>query len=223
MACDTVGRFVEFQATGRHFGTVWNDIGGIVRDFARRHLRSLGVRSPWGEDAWAVDDVVQQVALRLVQLGEPEATGRFDPSRTQPGLSGLRGWLWRVVERQSVDWTRLYRGGREVAMIPLSNLVLNELRDDDGPGSFEGFFIAKIERPDLLPILEDCIAQLPDAFMRRIVLLKLEEAATLRTTARQLAVPATRVGRTLREAYALLRPLVIARGIDEDWFDSVAA
>ena len=23
-----------------------------------------------------------------------------------PGLSGLRGWLWRVVERQGVEWNR---------------------------------------------------------------------------------------------------------------------
>ncbi|HBB75301.1 MAG TPA: hypothetical protein DC048_12750, partial [Planctomycetaceae bacterium] len=86
---------MAFQETGVGFGEVWAEIDSIVDEFARLTLRSLGVRSPAGDDAWAVDDVVQQVAVRLLALGQPGAGGRFDPARAAPGLSGLRGWLWR--------------------------------------------------------------------------------------------------------------------------------
>jgi len=66
---------------------------------------------------------------------EPVSITRVDLPRdrpcplgeAQPGLSGLRGWLWRVVESQSVEWHRLYRGGRGVKIQPVSALEWNDL------------------------------------------------------------------------------------------------
>jgi DNA-directed RNA polymerase specialized sigma24 family protein len=214
--CSAVDAVVAFQETGVGFDDVWAEIDSIVDEFARLTLRTLGVRSPAGDDAWAVDDVVQQVAVRLLALGQPGAGGRFDPARAAPGLSGLRGWLWRVVESQSANWTRCYRGGRGLAIVPLSALDWNDPLEDDGV-SIEKLRVAKIERPDLLPILEACIDQLPDPFMQRVVWVRLDEELPLRQSAERLGVPPTRVHNTLHAAYPLLRDLLEARGCEPCW------
>jgi RNA polymerase sigma factor (sigma-70 family) len=221
--CSAVEKLVAFQETGRGFEAVWAEIDPIVAGFARSSLRNYGVRSPQGDDEWAVDDVVQQVTMTLLELGQPGATGRFDPARAQPGLSGLRGWLWRVVDSESVDWTRKFRGRRGRKLLVASDLEWNDPSEEADGGTFEKFFVAKIERPDLLPILEEAIGELPDGFMRRIVGLKLHHELSLRDTAEKLDVAVSNVQRTLKAAYGLLRPLVIARGVDEDWFDGLAA
>ena len=49
-----------------------------------------GVRATWGDDESAVDDVVNQTAERLMELALPDAGGRFDPVKAQPGISGRR-------------------------------------------------------------------------------------------------------------------------------------
>jgi len=127
MAVNVVDSLVRFQESGNGFEEVWAEIGPIVGEFARRCLRKLGVQRPDGNDDWAVDDVVSQTAVRLMGLAAPNAGGRFNPAKAQPGLSGLRGWLWRVVESQSVEWHRLYRGGRGVKIQPVSALEWNDL------------------------------------------------------------------------------------------------
>jgi RNA polymerase sigma factor (sigma-70 family) len=215
--CRAVARLVAYQKTGVGFDEVWEDIGPIVDDFARRSLRKLGVKGSYGDDSWAVDDVVHQTAERLLGLSARNAGGRFDPAKAKPGLSGLRGWLWRVVERQGVEWNRTYRGGRSVKIFPESGLDWNELADGDEASSIIERRVAKIEKPDLLPILEACIAQLPDAFLRQVVRLKLHEECSERETARVLGVSVSRVHRRLQEAYALLRPMLEERGLDGGW------
>jgi DNA-directed RNA polymerase specialized sigma24 family protein len=105
-----------------------------------------------------------------------------------------------------VDWLALsfVRRARDIA----------EARALVGPGIP---LVAKIEKPDLLPILEACIAQLPDAFLRQVVWLKLHEECSERETARVLGVSVSRVHRRLQEAYALLRPMLEERGLDGGW------
>jgi RNA polymerase sigma factor (sigma-70 family) len=218
-----VARFVDFQETGAGFEGVWADVGPIVEEFARRTLRKNGVKTPFGDDGWAVDDVVNQTAARLMDLAAPGAAGRFDPARaSKPGLSGLRGWLSRIVERQAVDWTRNYRGGRKAAgvrsakILTESSLVLNRVVGVDD-GSLLKRQVAKPRRPDLLPMLDECIRQLPDAFLRTVIQLKLHEGLSERQTAKRLRVPVPRVHRGLHRAYAMLRPLLEDRGVDADW------
>ena len=217
MAVNVVDSLVRFQESGQGFEEVWAEIGPIVAEFARRCLRKLGVQRPDGNDDWAADDVVSQTAVRLMGLAAPNAGGRFNPAKAQPGLSGLRGWLWRVVESQSVEWTRLYRGGRGIKIQPVSALEWNDLPSGDEGGSIIDRKVAKVERADLFPILESCINQLPEPFMREVVRLKLHDEYSERETAKALKVSVSRVHRTLQDAYGYLRPMLEERGVDVSW------
>jgi len=212
-----VAKLVAYQSTGVGFDEVWVEIAPIVDDFARRSLRKLGVIARNGADDWAVDDVVSQTVERLLGLSAPTAGGRFDPVKAKPGLSGLRGWLWRVVRNQSVEWSRMYRGGRGVKIFPESGLAWNELGGGEEGTSVIDRQVAKVERPDLLPILEACIDQLPQPFMKEVVWLKLHEEYSEREMARALGVPVSRVHRRLREAYALLRSILEGSDFDAGW------
>ena len=217
MAVNVVDSLVRFQETGNGFEEVWAEIGPIVGEFARRCLRKLGGQRPNGNDDWEVDDVVNQTAIRLMGLAVPGAGGRFNPAKAQPGLSGLRGWLWRVVESQSVEWHRLSRGGRGIKIQPVSDLEWNDLPSGDEGGSIIDRKVAKVERADLFPILESCINQLPEPFMREVVRLKLHKESSERETAKALKVSVSRVHRTLQDAYGYLRLMLEERGVDVSW------
>ena len=217
MAKNVVDLLVRFQENEKGFEEVWAEIGPIVGEFARRSLRNLGVRRPGGDDDWAVDDVVNQTAVRLMGLAKPGAGGRFNPARAKPGLSGVRGWLWRVVESQCVDWHRSFRGGRGVKILPASDLDWNELPSGDEGGSIVDRKVAKVERADLFPILESCINRLPEPFMREVVRLKLHKESSERETAKALKVSVSRVHRTLQDAYGYLRLMLEERGVDVSW------
>ena len=217
MAKNVVDLLVRFQENEKGFEEVWAEIGPIVGEFARRSLRNLGVRRPGGDDDWAVDDVVNQTAVRLMGLAKPGAGGRFNPARAKPGLSGVRGWLWRVVESQCVDWHRSFRGGRGVKILPASDLDWNELPSGDEGGSIVDRKVAKVERADLFPILESCINRLPEPFMREVVRLKLHKESSERETAKALKVSVSRVHRTLQDAYGYLRLMLQERGVDVSW------
>jgi RNA polymerase sigma factor (sigma-70 family) len=217
MARNVGDLLVRFQENGKGFEEVWAEIGPIVGEFARRSLRNLGVRRPGGDDDWAVDDVVNQTVVRLMGLAKPGTGGRFDPAKAKPGLSGVRGWLWRVVENQSVEWHRSFRGGRGVKILPASDLDWNELPSGDEGGTIVERKAAKVERADLLPILELCIDQLPEPFMRDVVRLKLDRECSERDTAKALDVPVSRVHRCLRHAYEFLRPMLESHGADAAW------
>jgi RNA polymerase sigma factor (sigma-70 family) len=221
--CLAIDRLVAFQETNCGFEGVWEEIRPIVRDNAKKALRKYRALAPYGVDAWALDDVEQQVAVKLMKLGVPGATGRFDPARAKPGLSGLTGWLWKVVAGESLHWKKKYHCGAGRKVVAMTNLEFNGPADAGDGSSFEKILEAKMSRPDLLPILEECIARLPDEFMREVASLKLSEGLSLRKTATRLGVSTARVQRTLTAAYEELWPLVIARGVDEDWFDGLAA
>lgn len=215
---DAVTRLVEFQRTGSGFDWVWVEIAPIVGAFARQALRKKGIRTASGDDDHAVDDVVNQTAVRLLGLSDPSAGGRFDPAKaTTTGLSGLRGWLWRVVDRQAADWARDFRGGRGTKILSERTLDLNELPDSDDASSLLDRQVAKVVRPDLLPILEACIARLEDPFQRQIVRLKLHDGLSLRETADALDVAVSRVQRQLCSAYAKLREMLDDGGLDGTW------
>jgi len=213
-----VAKFLKFQKTGENFEGVWADLGPIVEQFAQQSLRKLGVYAAFGVDPWAVDDVVSVTKVKLAGLGMPKAKGQFAPSKAQQrGLSGLRGWLSRIVRNEAVNWTRIYRNGRGVKITTESDFKWNDL-----PGQEDGSSIlkreeAKVQRADLLPILEECIDKLPDPLQRKAIRLKLHESMSERDTARKLGTNTSLVHRRLHEAYALLRPMLEERGVDMAW------
>lgn len=213
---DVVGKLVHFQRTGAGFDDVWTDVQPIIAEFARRNLRKRGVRFHAIDDA--VDDVVNSTAERLMRLALPDAGGRFDPARVaKPGMSGVRGWLWRVVQRQAANWSRDERGSRGVKISRVSDLEWNEPPTSDDESSILKRLVAKLERADLLPILHECIDQLTDPAQRRLLRMGLDEGFSQRRIGERLGKSATTIHRRLQEAYALLRPMLEDRGIDADW------
>jgi hypothetical protein len=118
---------------------------------------------------------------------------------------------------QAANWARNERGSRKVKITPESGLEWNEV-----PGSTDGPSVvkrevAKIERPDLLPILEECINALPDPELRDVVRLQLHEGLSQREIAGRLQTSAATICRRLKDAYAEMRPLLEARGVDASW------
>jgi len=213
-----VAEFVEFQNTGKGFDRVWVGIGPIVEQFAGQCLAKLGVLNRYEVDPWAKDDVVSETALKLRKLGQPAAKGRFDASRAQPGISGLKGWLYAVVNSQAVNWVRDHRGGRSVKVTFESDKgqISNVLSSGDEPKAFFDRVAAKMERPDLLPLLNEVIKKLPED-LARLVRLRLDEGLSHRQTAPVVGISAPVVGRRLNEAYALLRGWLEEAGFDEAW------
>lgn len=220
---DVVTKFVNFLNTGHGFHDVWPELKVIVTDFASRSLTKLGVKASYGANAWALDDVVQQTSVVLMRLAHTHAKGRFNPAKAKPGISGLRGWLWKVVETQAVNWTRMYRDGRGVKIDVVSNVPMNTLPSGDEGRSLLDRQVAKVERPDLLPILESCIEQLADPFMRDILRLKLNDGLSERATADRLHTSVSTVHRRLHDAYPLMAKLLVQHGVDADWFRGLAA
>lgn len=234
-ATDVVREFVRYQQTGDDFDSAWTGIERIVRAFAASHLLKLGVircsrstararpkhgRGAFAGDESAIDDVVHDTALVLMALADANAKGKFDASKAAPGISGLRGWLWRVVESQAVNWVRDTFGRRGLAVKTESSLTRQYHGHRGEPGGFFDQLAAKPERRDLLPILEACIVLLPDAFHGDIVFRKLHDELSIRQTAKVLMVPTSRVQRHLIRALAVLKHLVERHGIDGTRLDA---
>lgn len=204
------------------------DIGPFVRERATRELRKRLVHGPdGGDDLAAIDDVTSEISLRMVRLEGVDRRiaaghrgGRFVPGRGVGGVEGLRRWLSRLTGNEVVTYCRQNRSaGRRVKIRSTTDLDLNPTY---GNGSPLDRMPAKFVRPDLLPILDECIAQLPDD-LRTLVRLKLDEGLSLRATAVRQGRSPTTVFRGLQEAFAILRPMLEARGIDESWFGGQAA
>jgi len=213
---DVAEQFMQFQRTGdlSIYERVWTEIHPLVRDFARRRLQKLGVRA---DDSWAQDDVVSQTNLKLLGLAAPDAGGRFDLSKTRhTGISALRGWLYAIVANEAVSWTRQYRSGRSVKILPEAALAMNTAAEE-GDESILKSHPAKTARADLLPILEECIGMIPDPLEREVVTLKLNHEMSIAETATHLGISASKVRRRLQAAYAVLRPLLEARDVDLAW------
>jgi RNA polymerase sigma factor (sigma-70 family) len=213
-----VERFLRFQATGADFDVAWEGVGPIVEECARGALRKLRVQVWTGYGGWAVDDVGSATKLRLFELGQPGAKGHFDPAKTKVGgLGGFRGWLWRVVYRQAVDWARDNCNVGDRKLFLQSDLEWNDPSGDDEPESILKRVPARVERVEILPILEEAIGHLADPLMRQAVLLKLHEGLSEAATGHRLGVSDTTIHRRLQAAYAILRPLLENRGFDDKW------
>lgn len=215
---DTVAKLVDFQQTGAGFDLLWADIHPIVAEFARRNLVKIGVRLRWGDADGPVGEVVNETCLTLQGLSAPGAGGRFRPEKMKrPGISGMRAWLWRVVRSRAVNWQRDSLGVRRLKNLPKACIPWNHLPQDEEGDSIVKRIEAKFERPDLRPILQECINELPDFRMREMVWLKLDEELSVRATGRRLDVHDSSVQRCLSKAYELLRPLLEDRGVDVSW------
>jgi len=216
----TVAAMMAFQRHGTGFGAVWQEIRPEVEKTVRRELRN---RLVWGhktaEDEAAVDDTLQQVVAKLLQLpGKPNSW--FDPNKGKGTgrVSALKGWLSRIAANETVEYCRFWRdAGRSVRSIPLSQLELNGPVDSRWAAKPD---LAKlrIDEAALTEALNECIDSLENEVLRRMVRLRLRENLSERKLAARLGMNVTTVHRRLHDAYELLRPLLAQRGVDGDWW-----
>ena len=215
----TVEAMVAFQRQETDFGAVWQDIQPVVENTVRRELRKWLVRGhKTAQDEAAIDDTLQQVICKLLQLpGKPNSW--FDPNKGKgkSGVSALKGWLSKIAAHETIEYCRTWRGaGKTVKSIPMSQLELN--------GPVESRWAAKpdlakvrIDEAELSEVLNECIDSLENDMLRRMIKLRLQEKLSERKLAERLGMNVTTVHRRLHDAYDLLRPLLKQRGIDGDW------
>jgi DNA-directed RNA polymerase specialized sigma24 family protein len=104
-----------------------------------------------------------------------------------------------------------------VKITPESGFTWNDLPDHEEGSSILKRIEAKVQRPDLLPILEECIGTLTDPLQRKVIELKLYEELSERETAMKLRITTSMAHRRLQDAYALLRLMLTERGVDVAW------
>jgi DNA-directed RNA polymerase specialized sigma24 family protein len=235
MTRDLVGDFVRYQQTGQGFNGIWVEVAGIIREFAERQLVKMHVTagSARAVDECALADVVEMTTDRLRALSKPNARGRFEPAKTRsPGMDGFRGWLWRVTRSKAVDWVRKHRPSAKKGnakdeqargrlalrkVLRDSDLAYNKLSGGDGASILKRQ-PSRLERIELLPILEESINQIEDPKLRQAVGMMLDVSSTERDMAERLNTPVATFHRRLHRAYAALRPILESRGVEASWF-----
>jgi len=215
---DWIERLLKFQATGIGFDALWVELEPLVTSLA---AASLGKRRRSGQVVNVVaDDIANRVGLALSRLAEPQrCNARFDPTKTrQPGLTGLRAWLSRIVANAVVDAVqprrRRTRGPGDRPPSP-PELV---------GGAAWGTILATVEAggddptrltmAELEAIVAECLRRIPVARQRRVVALKLQDGLSLRQTATLLGVPVCRVMGDLDAGMTTLRRLLVERGVE---------
>jgi len=215
----TVDAMVAFQRHGIGFEKMWQDIQPIVEKAIRRELKNRLVRGhKSAEDEAAVDDTLQQVAWKLLQLpGRPGSWFSLNKGRGTGRVSALKGWLSTIAGNEAVEYCRVWRGaGKSMKSIPLSQCELNgplEARSAVKPALLS----LRIDEAKLSKVMNECIDSLEDDGLRRLVSLRLRENLSERSLAKRLDMNVTTVHRRLHDSYALLRPLLVKQGVDGDW------
>jgi DNA-directed RNA polymerase specialized sigma24 family protein len=87
-----------------------------------------------------------------------------------------------------------------VKTVPERDVEWSEMSVIDDGSSITKQVVAKIARPDLLPILHACINQLPDPEVRQVIRLRLDEDLSQREIAERMTMAAATVHRRLKAA-----------------------
>ncbi|MFM8284167.1 MAG: RNA polymerase sigma factor [Planctomycetaceae bacterium] len=216
---DRIERLLKFQATGIGFDALWVELEPLVTSLA---AASLGKRRRSGQVVNVVaDDIANRVGLALSRLAEPQrCNARFDPTKTrQPGLTGLRAWLSRIVANAVVDAVQPRRRRRKrgpgtrhpsppelVGGAAWVTILATVEAGGDDP--------TRLTMAELEPIVAECLRRIPVARQRRVVALKLHDGLSLRQTATLLGVPVCRVMGDLDAGMTTLRRLLVERGVE---------
>jgi len=207
-----VGLLTGFLESGAQasFEKLWGAIEQPIDRMARQLLRKRLVRGRFTiDDENAVQEVMQQVALDLLQVPSKDRSTWFDPAR-----GGALGWLYGFVRHAVLDYVADFHDAREGRKVVVeSGLSFNELSERD---SILKTAVAKVEvnRTELCEVMNDCIERLPSDDMRTLVRLWMNEDISRRALAERLGMHVSKVQRRLTQAFDLLRPMLEAKGYD---------
>lgn len=217
---DVAGLLVAFQETGAGFEPLWEVLSPLIKQIATNTLRKHFVFGDKGRgvDPVAVDEVRQQVGLKLCRLALPGQKGRFDPAKAAPGGAGVARWLFGLVSNEVADYCRTWRQGRgKVKITSFSGLELNAI----GRAEKEKAALPKGGAVDVSAILNRCIDQLP-AELSTPVRLRIA-GVTDRDAGKQIGCSPSTVNKRIAKAMKALRPILEAEGIDADVVAALAA
>ena len=216
---DAAGLLVAFQDTGKDFEPLWEVLSPVISQIAVNRLRKHLVFDGHNRvDQVAVEEVRQQVGLKLFRLALPEQKGRFDPQKATPGLAGVTRWLFGIVSNETADYCRTWRNGRgKVKVSSLFGLELNSLRGTKAAKTPP----QKWESLDVSAILNRCINELPEELSAPLRLRL--RGVTDRDAGKRLGCSASTVNKRIARAVKILRPILEAEGVDAAAIDSLAA
>jgi len=218
LGAGVVDQLIGYQDTGEGFDRLWGEIAPTIESIAASRLRKhLVWERPGRVDRVAVLEVAQQVSAKLLPLRDPEAKGKFDPSRTAPGAAGVARWLFGIVSTEAANYCRDWRTGRgKVSCKTMTGLHLNSLE-----GAESARVPPKLAPVDLSAILNRCLDRI-DPLLALPVRLRLQ-GLTDRDAGKKLGCSASTVNKRIAKATVKLRPLLESEGIDESFLDSLAA
>ena len=203
-----------FESGGLGFQTLWRAIEQPIDRMARQLLRKRLVRGRFTvDDENAVQEVMQQVALGLLEVPSKDRKTWFDPSRGSSD-SAVLGWIYGFVRHAVADYCDDFHDAREGRKVVVeSGLSFNELSERD---SILKTAVAKVEvnRTELCEVMNDCIERLPSDDMRTLVRLWMNEDISRRALAERLGMHVSKVQRRLTQAFDLLRPMLETKGYD---------
>lgn len=211
-----------WQQTATGFGHVWQEVGPVVETFVRQRLRNR-VRNGCfrGDDADAVQEATQRVALQLLELPRKNPKVWFDPSRGRGGPDAMKAWLYGFARNAVAEYCVLWKGAKKgTKVLRESDLPLNE-RDgkEIGAASICKAVSSKetLDDREIEQILHECINALPDG-LDNLIRLKMKDQLSQREVAARVGLSVSMVHRRLKTARVLLREMLENRGVDGDWF-----
>lgn len=218
-AANLVELLVVFQSTGAGFDRLWEVIGPLVGRLAVNRLRRhLVFDRPGRVDQTAIEEVRQQVGLKLLRLASPEQGGRFDLERSVGGVAGVSRWLFGIVSNEVADYCRTWRNGR--SKLKTAALTAADLNTLAGPADVAKSTLPKGSGVDVAGILNHCIDRLPAELAAPVRLRLL--GFTDRNAGKELGCSGSTVNKRIAKAMKMLRPMLEAEGIDSSALETLA-
>jgi RNA polymerase sigma-70 factor (ECF subfamily) len=160
----------------------------LVRRFLTHQAEFLGYALAITRDLDAAEEILQEVAVVLIEEGAGE------------GIADFRAWAKEVVRRQALGWLRKHIGERKrrVSQAMLDSLAITFEEEDPEP-----------QVRSELAALRDCLQRL-SAHARRLLALRYQQRASFEAIADEIRASAPSVQRALHRIRVSLRSCVLS-------------
>jgi len=207
--------YSAFQAFFQHesgFSQVWNLIEGFVAGVVTKQMHK---RTAWGRgaaiDANACDDVVQNVAVKLMKLRE-RPSSQFNPAKHRYGVDGISSWLAVICQNQVSDYCKRWRqAGRKVKVEAIPAVELNAAVDrsvNDGSRDFT----AAIDDAELHQLVQECLAELSPP-LRQVITMRFFDELKSRPIAAVIGTAPSTVTKRVQRGLEQLATMLVERGV----------